>query len=102
VKSDNGPEFMAQQVTAWLHAHHVDTHFGEPGSPWQTGHHESFNGVFRDGCLNRWLFVSVQEARRIINNWLEEYNPERPHGALAGLTPKAFAAHCSGQPQRAA
>lgn len=95
VKSDNGPEFIAQQVTAWLHTHHVDTYFIEPGSPWQNGHNESFNGVFRDGCLNRWLFASVQEARRIINNWLEEYNNERPHGALHGLTPKAFAAQCS-------
>lgn len=102
VKSDNGPEFIAQQVTAWLHAHNVDTHFIAPGSPWQNGHNESFNGVFRDGCLNRWLFASVQEARRIINNWLEEYNDERPHGALAGLTPKAFAAQCGGQSRQAA
>jgi transposase InsO family protein len=95
VKSDNGPEFIAQQVTTWLRAQHVDTHFIDPGSPWQNGHNESFNGVLRDGCLNRWLFASVQEARRIINNWLEEYNDERPHGALNGLTPRAFAARCS-------
>jgi putative transposase len=94
VKSDNGPEFMAQRVTAWLQAHHVATHFIAPGSPWQNGHNESFNGVLRDGCLNRWLFTSVQEARRIINYWLEEYNSERPHGALHGLTPRAFAAQC--------
>lgn len=95
VKSDNGPEFMAQQVTTWLRTHHVDTHFIDPGCPWQNGHNESFNGVFRDGCLNRWLFASVQEARRIITHWLEEYNHERPHGALDGLTPRAFAAQCS-------
>lgn len=94
VKSDNGPEFIAQRVTTWLHRQHVDTHFIDPGSPWQNGHNESFNGVFRDGCLNRWLFTSVQEARRIITNWLEEYNHERPHGALHGLTPAAFAAQC--------
>ena len=78
MKSDNGPEFIAQQVTTWLRTHHVDTHFIEPGSPWQNGHNASFNGVFRDGCLNRWLFASVQEARRIITHWLEEYNHERP------------------------
>ena len=95
VKSDNGPEFIAQQVTTWLRTHHVDTHFIDPGSPWQNGHNESFNGVFRDGCLNRWLFASVQEARRIITHWREEYNHERPHGALDGLTPYAFAAQCS-------
>lgn len=64
---------------------------------WQHGHNESFNGVFRDGCLNRWLFTSVQEARRIITNWREEYNHERPHGALDGLTPHAFAVQCSSQ-----
>ena len=94
VKSDNGPEFIAQQVTTWLQTHHVDTHFIDPGSPWQNGHNESFNGVFRDGCLHRWLFTSVQEARRIIIHWREEYNNERPHGALDGLTPRAFAAQC--------
>jgi transposase InsO family protein len=92
VKSDHGPEFVAQQVTNWLRAHHVDTTFIEPGRPWQNGHNESFNGVFRDGCLDRWLFVSVQEARRLISHWLEAYNHERPHGALDGLTPAAFAA----------
>ncbi len=92
VKSDNGPEFMAQRVTSWLGAQHVETHFIAPGSPWQNGHNESFNGVFRDGCLNRWLFSSVQEARRVMIHWLEEYNHERPHGALGGLTPAAFAA----------
>jgi len=54
-----------------------------------------FNGVFRDGCLNRWLFTSVHEARRIITNWREEYNHERPHGVLDGLAPRAFAAQCS-------
>jgi putative transposase len=97
VKSDNGPEFIAQRVTTWLHEQHIDTHFIDPGSPWQNGHNESFNGVFRDGCLNRWLFTSVQEARRIINHWLEEYNNERPHGALNGLTPQAFAVQCSSQ-----
>ena len=97
LKSDNGPEFIAQRVTTWLHAQHVDTHFIDPGSPWQNGHNASFNGVFRDGCLNRWLFTSVHEARRIITTWLEEYNHERPHGALDGLTPRAFAAQCSHQ-----
>jgi putative transposase len=92
VNSDNGPEFIAHQVTNWLRAHQVDTTCIEPGSPWQNGHHESFNGVVRDGWLDRWLFTSVQEARRLIIHWLEEYNHERPHGALDGLTPAAFAA----------
>ena len=94
IKSDNGPEFIACQVTEWLGTHQVKTHFIAPGSPWQNGHNESFNGVFRDGCLDRWLFSSVQEARCIINHWREEYNTERPHGALDGLTPSVFAAQC--------
>jgi putative transposase len=85
VKSDNGPECIATRVTDWLHTQHVDTAFITPGSPWHNGHNESFNGVFRDGGLNRWLFASVQEARRIIHHWREEYNYERPHGALDGL-----------------
>jgi transposase InsO family protein len=95
VKSDNGPECIAQRVTPWLRAPHVKTHFLAPGSPWQNGHTESFHGVFRAGCLHRWLFTSVQEAQRIIGHWLEAYKHERPHGALDGLTPRAFAAQCS-------
>ena len=95
VKRDNGPEFIAQEVTPWRRTRYIHTHCIDPGSPWQNGHNESFHGVFRDGCLNRWLFMSVQEARHIIENWLEEYNNERPHGALDGLPPQAFAAQCS-------
>ena len=102
VKSDNGPEFVAQQVTTWLQGQQIKTHFIAPGCPWQNGHNESFNGVLRDGCLNRWLFASVQEARRIINYWLKEYNHERPHGALDGLTPTAFAVQYSGSLENAA
>jgi transposase InsO family protein len=102
VKSDHGPECIAPQVTNWLRAHHVDTTFIDPGSPWQNGHHESFNGVFRDGCLDRWLFASVQEARRLIIHWREEYNHERPHGALDGLTPADFAAQCRASRENAA
>src|SRR5262249_28298461 len=91
-----GAECIAQRVTTRLPAHPIDTHLIDPGSPWQNGHNESFNGVFRDGCLNRWLFTSVPEAKRMISNWREEYNNVRPHGALDGLTPQAFAAQCSG------
>ena len=102
VKSDHGPEFIADHVTSWLARQQVKTRFIEPGSPWQNGHNESFNGVFRDGCLDRWLFPSVQEARRLINHWLEEYNHERPHGALDGLTPRAFAAQYQASLEKAA
>jgi len=92
LKSDNGPELIARQLTDWLRERGTDTYFIEPASPWQNGHNESFNSVFRDGCLDRWAFYSVQEARAVIEQWLEEYNHERPHGALADRTPTEFAA----------
>jgi putative transposase len=82
---------MAKQVTAWLKEYRVKTHFIDPASPWQNGHNESFNGVFRDGCLDRWAFYSVAEAQRVIGQWLYEYNHERPHGSLNGMTPAGFA-----------
>lgn len=90
IKSDNGPEFVSKEIQGWLKTAKVKTRYIDPGSPWQNGHSESFNAVFRDGCLDRWLFYSVQEARRVINSWLDEYNIERPHGALAGVTPARY------------
>lgn len=92
VKSDNGPEFVAKAVQRWLKTRNVATHYIDPGSPWQNGHNESFNAVFRDGCLNRWAFYSVAEARRVIEAWLDEYNDVRPHGSIDMMTPRAFAA----------
>ena len=90
IKSDNGPEFVARKVQEWIKERGIGVRFIEPGSPWQNGHNESFNAVFRDGCLNRWLFESVREAREASEAWLQEYNEERPHGSLGGLTPSKF------------
>ena len=90
VKSDNGPEFVAKKVQDWIEERSIGARFIEPGSPWQNGHNESFNGVFRDGCLNRWLFESVREAREATEAWLHEYNWERPHGSLGGRFPAVF------------
>lgn len=92
IKSDNGPEFVANRVQTWLKERQVNVRYIDPGSPWQNGHNESFNGVFRDGCLDRWSFYSVTEARHVIEHWLEEYNEVRPHGAIKQITPRAFAA----------
>lgn len=92
IKSDNGPEFVAKRVQTWLKEKHINAHYIDPGSPWQNGHCESFNSVFRDGCLDRWEFYSVAEARRVVQQWREEYNTIRPHGAINMLTPQAFAA----------
>jgi transposase InsO family protein len=90
VKSDNGPEFVAKKVQEWIKDRGIGVRFIKPGSPWQNGHNESFNGVFRDGCLNRWLFESVREAREASEHWLQEYNVERPHGSLGGRSPALF------------
>ena len=92
IKSDNGPEFVAKRVQAWISERRIDTKFIEPGSPWQNGHNESFNSVLRDGCLDRWAFLSVREAKLVVESWRQEYNEERPHGALGQLTPAAYAA----------
>jgi transposase InsO family protein len=87
VKSDNGPEFVAKRVQNWIKDRKIGAVFIEPGSPWQDGHNESFNGVFRDGCLDRWYFESLREAREASESWLREYNREQPHGSLDGATP---------------
>ena len=92
IKSDNGPEFVAKRVQDWLKEKRVNVRYIDPGSPWQNGTNESFNAVFRDGCLDRWEFYSVAEARRVIEQWLEEYNSIRPHGSIDMMTPRAFAA----------
>lgn len=90
IRSDNGPEFVSQHVQQWLKNKQVDTHYIEPGSPWQNGYNESFNSIVRTTCLDRCLFGSLTEARVIIQHWLDEYNTVRPHGSLGGLAPETF------------
>ena len=90
VKSDNGPEFVAKKVQEWIEDRLIQVRFIDPGSPWQNGHNESFNGVFRDSCLTRWLFDSVLEAREASEAWLQKYNVGRPHGSLGGRSPAMF------------
>lgn len=102
IKSDNGPELVAKKVQDWMQERGIGARFIEPGSPWQNAHNESFNAVFRDGCLNRWLFESVREAREASESWLHEYNEERPHGSLGGLTPSTFLEEWEEQEREAA
>ena len=102
IKSDNGPELVAQHVQDWIEGHGIDTKYIDPGSPWQNGHNESFNGVLRDACLNRWAFASVREARLVVESWRQEYNEERPHGALNQITPAAYAAGVGREQREAA
>ena len=74
IRSDNGPEFTARAVRKWLNRLGVKTLFIEPGSPWENGYIESFNGKMRDELLNRELFYTLEEARVLINQWRREYN----------------------------
>jgi len=92
LRSDNGPEFIAKAIQRWLKAHQVKTHYIEPGSPWQNAYGESFNGRFRDECLNMEVFYSVAEAQVITATWRQSYNYERPHSSLDYQTPAEFRA----------
>jgi putative transposase len=88
IRSDNGPEFTARAVRGWLGRLGVKTLFIEPGSPWENGYIESFNGKLRDELLNREVFTTLKEARVLIERWRREYNQVRPHSAL-GYRPPA-------------
>jgi putative transposase len=95
LRSDNGPEFVAQAVCRWLAQADVKTLFIAKGSPWENGYVESFNGKLRDELLNRELFLSLDEARWVIDRWRLDYNHRRMHSALDYQTPAAFAAACA-------
>ena len=95
LRSDNGPEFVAQSVRRWLGQAGVGTLFIAKGSPWENGYVESFNGKLRDELLNRELFLSLDEARWVIDRWRLDYNHRRPHSSLDYQTPAAYAARCS-------
>ena len=92
LRSDNGPEFVARSVRRWLDQAGVGTLFIAKGSPWENGYVESFNGKLRDELLNRELFLSLEEARRVIDRWRLDYNHHRRHSTLDYETPAAFAA----------
>jgi putative transposase len=88
IRSDNGPEFTAKAVRKWLEHMGVKTLFIEPGSPWENGYIESFNGKLRDELLNREIFTTLTEAKILIEQWRKEYNQVRPHSSL-GYQPPA-------------
>ena len=94
IRSDNGPEFIADAIKKWLEGMGVETLYVEPGSPWENGYIESFNGKFRDEILNRELFYSVKEAKVLVEDWRLEYNNYRPHSGLGYMTPAGFASLC--------
>jgi putative transposase len=88
IRSDNGPEFTAQVVRDWLPRVGVRTLFIEPGSPWENGYNESFNGKLRDELLNGEIFYTLKEAKVLIQQWRHHYNTVRPHSSL-GYSPPA-------------
>ena len=81
IRSDNGPEFTAKAIRNWLNHLGVKTLYIEPGSPWENGYIESFNGKLRDELLDREIFTTLNEARILIEQWRREYNQVRPHSA---------------------
>ena len=89
IRSDNGPEFVAQAVRDWISAVGARTAYIEPGSPWENGYCESFNARFRDELLNGEVFYSLREAQILIEQWRRHYNTKRPHSAL-GYSPPAL------------
>jgi transposase InsO family protein len=88
IRSDNGAEFTAKAVRDWLRELGVTTLFIEPGSPWENGYNESFNGTLADEVLKREIFFTLSEAKVLIEQWRREYNTIRPHGSL-GYRPPA-------------
>lgn len=91
IRTDNGKEFCGRAMLSWCHAHGVKLRLIEPGKPNQNAYIESFNGRFRDECLNENWFLNLHHARVLIEAWRKEYNEERPKKALGGLTPAAYA-----------
>ena len=87
IRSDNGPEFTAEVVRDWMSRLGVGTLFIEPGSPWENGYVESFNGKLRDELLNGEIFYTLKEAKVLIERWRQEFNRLRPHSSLGYRPP---------------
>ncbi|AHE31938.1 integrase core domain protein [Burkholderia pseudomallei NAU20B-16] len=92
VRTDQGPEFTSRALDQWAYASGVTLKLIQPGKPTQNAYIESFNGKFRDECLNEHWFTSLAHARVVIAAWRQDYDEERPHSALNYLSPAEFAA----------
>jgi putative transposase len=90
VRSDNGPEFTSRRMLGWAEERKISLIHIQPGRPMQNGHVESFHGHLRDECLNASWFRTLNDVRRTLENWRQEYNCERPHSSLAYRTPAEF------------
>jgi transposase InsO family protein len=96
IRSDNGPEFIAEAVRAWLARRGSKTLYIEPGSPWENAYSETFNSRLRDELLDREVFETLKEAKVILEDHRLDYNHRRPHSSLGYRTPAEFAAACFG------
>ncbi len=92
IRSDNGPEFIAEAIKRWLESSGVKTLYIEPGAPWENAYSETFISRMRDELLDREVFANLKEAKVLAKDYRDHYNQERPHGALGYLTPVEFAA----------
>jgi putative transposase len=90
LRSDNGPEFISDELQGWCKTNEVDLHWIEPGKPTQNAYIERFNGTFRREVLNANVFSSLAQVRRTVADWLVEYNMVRPHQALEFMTPAEY------------
>jgi putative transposase len=91
VRTDNGPEFTSRAFIAWAQRHGIQHILIQPGKPMQNGYIESFNGKFRDECLNEHWFQTLQQARETISTWRQDYNEVRPHSSIGRIPPARFA-----------
>jgi putative transposase len=98
IQVDNGPEFISRVVDQWAYAHGVALHFIDPGKPVQNAFIESFNGKFRDECLNQSWYTNLEDAQQIIEAWRMDYNSVRPHSSLGYLTPEEYAVAATARP----
>lgn len=87
LRMDNGPEFISLALAEWAEEHDIELEFIEPGKPTQNSYVERFNRTYRDEVLNMHVFKTLNEVREITENWIREYNEERPHDSLGDLTP---------------
>jgi hypothetical protein len=90
IRRDDGPEFVAKEIQAWLARACVRTLYIQKASPWENGYVESFNSRLRDELLDRELFLRLPEARVVLDGWLMDYNHQRPHGGMKWITPAAL------------
>jgi transposase InsO family protein len=95
IQADNGPELRGRVLNQWAYKLGIRLQFIEPGKPIQNAHIESFNARLREKCLNEHVFVSLDDARLMIEKWRIQYNRERPHSRLGNLTPEEFAARAA-------